>query len=58
MTKQRKFNVSKLGSNKIFKCPHCSHKVLRDWNGAINIAFKTLSPWKGRLDSAEAHDIC
>lgn len=49
---------SKLGSNKMFKCPHCDHKIPRDFNGAINIAFKTLSTWKGRLGSAESHDIC
>lgn len=48
----------KLGGKKIFKCPHCDHVIPRDFNGAINIAFKTLSSWKGRLDSAEAHGIC
>ena len=47
----------KLASNKVFKCPHCEHVIPRDFNGAINIAFKTLSIRKGRLDSAESHNI-
>ena len=48
----------KLGSNKHFKCPDCGHSIPRDFNGAINIALKTLSFEKGRLDSAELHDAC
>jgi putative transposase len=49
---------SKLGGNKVFTCPDCGHKIIRDWNGAVNIALKTLSSQKGRLDSTELHDIC
>jgi putative transposase len=35
---------SKLGGNKIFKCPHpeCLHSIPRDFNGAFNIMLKAL----------------
>jgi putative transposase len=32
----------KLGSNKVFKCPHCNHLLDRDLNGAINIFLNSL----------------
>lgn len=33
----------KLGGAKVFQCKTCNHVIGRDWNGAINIFFKTLS---------------
>jgi len=33
----------KLGGNKKFKCPECGHTINRDWNGAINILYKSLN---------------
>lgn len=33
----------KLGGSKIFKCPVCSHTILRDFNGALGITLKALS---------------
>ena len=32
----------KLGSSKIFKCPNCHYKALRDPNGARNIMIRAL----------------
>jgi len=32
----------KLGSNKVFWCPECGHKLDRDLNGAINIYLNSL----------------
>jgi putative transposase len=32
----------KLGSNKAFKCPHCSFSIGRDFNGARNIMLMNL----------------
>lgn len=33
---------TKLGGSKVFKCPHCGHKLLRDFNGALGILLKAL----------------
>lgn len=33
----------KLGGAKVFQCLTCNHVIQRDWNGAINIFFKTLT---------------
>lgn len=33
---------TRLGGNKIFKCPECGHQVGRDYNGAFNIMLKAL----------------
>ena len=32
----------KLGSSKVFKCPHCGYKAFRDANGARNIMIRAL----------------
>lgn len=32
-----------LGGNKTFRCPSCSYKTDRDWNGARNIYLKNMS---------------
>lgn len=32
----------KLGGSKIFTCPDCGHKILRDINGARNIMLRAL----------------
>ncbi|MBF2057271.1 MAG: transposase [Cyanobacterium sp. T60_A2020_053] len=34
---------SKLGGAKVFKCPECGHRILRDYNGALGIMLKVLS---------------
>lgn len=34
---------TKLGGSKIFKCPECGHRILRDYNGALGIMLKALS---------------
>lgn len=34
---------NRLGGNKKFICPNCSHKIDRDANGSINIFLKTIS---------------
>ena len=31
-----------LGGSKHFKCPHCGHSILRDWNGALGIFLQAL----------------
>ncbi|WP_293342771.1 transposase [Microcoleus sp. CAWBG58] len=33
---------TKLGGNKVFKCPECGHTLDRDFNGAFNILLKAL----------------
>jgi putative transposase len=33
----------KLGGAKVFQCKTCNHVIGRDWNGAINIFFKTIA---------------
>lgn len=33
---------SKLGGNKVFKCPECGYKINRDFNGALGIMLKAL----------------
>ena len=33
---------TKLGGSKVFKCPHCGHQLLRDFNGALGILLKAL----------------
>ena len=34
---------SKLGANKVFKCPNCNLEILRDANGAIGIFLRYFS---------------
>lgn len=33
----------KLGGARVFQCKTCNHVIGRDWNGAINIFFKTIT---------------
>ena len=33
---------TKLGGNKVFKCPECGHEINRDFNGALGILLKAL----------------
>ncbi|OCQ91153.1 hypothetical protein BCD67_00310 [Oscillatoriales cyanobacterium USR001] len=34
---------TKLGGNKLFKCPECGYVTARDANGAFNIMLKALA---------------
>ncbi len=33
---------TKLGGNKVFKCPECGHEINRDFNGALGILRSAL----------------
>lgn len=45
----------KLGGAKVFQCKTCNHVIGRDWNGAINIFFKTIAKMS-RLEAGFRED--
>ena len=47
----------KLGSSKVFKCPHCNYRALRDPNGARNIMIRALQATAITFSSDAIHLI-
>jgi putative transposase len=45
----------KLGGRKVFKCPHCSWKIDRDFNGARNIFIMNIEQFIGTVQNTIAH---
>ena len=44
-----------LGGSKVFKCPHCSWKTDRDFNGARNIFIKSIGQFIGTVHNPMSH---
>lgn len=44
----------KLGGRKVFKCPQCGHKLLRDQNGALGIFLKALRDTASVIENSVA----
>nr|WP_242056789.1 transposase [Planktothrix sp. FACHB-1355] len=48
----------KLGGSKVFKCPHCGHKIPRDYNGALGIFLKALRDIAGLDGFTDSVSLC